>query len=118
MQLIFPVLPDQLASGRLEQSFFPDADDIRGMQFSGQTVQGLALRGFDVEGCRFSGCRFVGCRLEGFCLNPATFAMRSCRTAPFTGLPFETAKFPARLFPAPCSGIRRLSIQFRLTLIF
>jgi len=63
MQLIFPVLPDRLASGQLAQSFFPDADDIRGMQFAAQTIQGLELRGFDVEGCRFSGCRPEGGKL-------------------------------------------------------
>ena len=66
MKLIFPILPDSLPEKDLAEAFSPDVDDIRGMLFSGQTMQALELRGCDVDQCRFTNCRFIRCRLENF----------------------------------------------------
>ena len=66
MKLIFPILPDSFPVKDLAEAFSPDVDDIRGMLFSGQTMQALELRGCDVDQCRFTNCRFIRCRLENF----------------------------------------------------
>lgn len=69
MQLIFPILPELLLPGDFAQFWGPDAEEIRGSQFSGQKMQALELRGCDVDQCVFSNCRFIQCRLEScrFC---------------------------------------------------
>ena len=73
MKLIFPILPDSLPEKDLAEAFSPDVDDIRGMLFSGQTMQALELRGCDVDQCRFTNCRFIRCRLENFRFGDVVF---------------------------------------------
>ena len=109
MKLIFPILPDSLPEKDLAEAFSPDVDDIRGMLFSGQTMQALELRGCDVDQCRFTNCRFIRCRLENFRFGDVVF--ESCDLSnlqlpdfPFSRWCFKTASYPAQCFPVRCSA--------------